>query len=221
MRTQFIEVTNEDGGGINYGKFMVAQFIAFEWIRPSKISADAGLELPLLQYCGWGKDELIVFDLQTGEGARFTPQKQKGDHRPGSYQLNEKHQIWVCPMFEPFLNWLFEQDLSADAPDLPIMVKFTENEAPSALFGYRHNNVSQGGKYGIHRREVKAGIFYATKLRGKSEGTYIHGARTDDYRALCGKMVRTPTPDSPQFDPADPLSCKSCIKAVSKVKVGQ
>jgi len=56
-------------------------------------------------------------------------------HRQGvaSADLN-KHQIWVCPMFEPFLNWLYKQDVS-DLDQLPSLVDL--GDVPTALFGYR------------------------------------------------------------------------------------
>jgi hypothetical protein len=77
---------------------------------------------PLLSVCGWGtgRGYLIVMDLQTGEGAIF---------RPGGYAHAdlEKHQVWVCPMFEPFLEWLYKQNRHAlDA--LPRMVELPDAE---------------------------------------------------------------------------------------------
>jgi hypothetical protein len=70
---------------------------------------------------------IFVLDLQTGEGAMF---------RHGGFaraDLN-KHKIWVCPLFEPFLEWLYEQDVDVlsclpDTVDLP--------NAPFELRGYR------------------------------------------------------------------------------------
>jgi hypothetical protein len=40
------------------------------------------------------------------------------------------------PLFEPFLNWLYQQDLT-DLEKLPALVEFTFEEAPPALHGYR------------------------------------------------------------------------------------
>lgn len=84
---------------------------------------------PLLAQLGWGPEHLWVLDLQTGEGAYF---------RPGGYAKADldRHKIWVCPMFEPFLTWLYKQDLS-DLDALPAGVELTEDEAPSAMHGYR------------------------------------------------------------------------------------
>jgi len=69
----------------------------------------------LLAHRGWTKEHLIVFDLETGEGAAF---------RPGGLAAAdlERHRIHVCPLFEPFLEWLYKQDLS-DLGRLPSRVK--------------------------------------------------------------------------------------------------
>ncbi len=122
---KFIEATNaEGGGGINWGKFMVARFEDSEWAVRAAIDG-----LGLIGGRGWSPSHLIVFDLQTGEGAMFLP--------GGSPKHDlDKHRIWVCPMFEPFLAWLYKQDLS-DLGSLPALVRFDETEAPSAMVGYR------------------------------------------------------------------------------------
>ena len=126
MVTKIIEVTNVDGGGINWGKFMVCKFDAAEWALKSQVEP---ISRCFLHSLGWGKSHVIVFDLQTGEGATFLAGGS------ASADLN-RHKIWVCPMFEPFLAWLYEQDLS-DIIVLPSLLKFTEKEAPSSLAGYR------------------------------------------------------------------------------------
>lgn len=128
METVFIEATNVKTGGYNWGKFMVARFTAEEWLRRSAVD-DGVVPLGawLLSGRGWSRDNLLVVDLQTGEGAIF---------RPGGYvhaDLN-KHAIWVCPMYEPFLEWLYKQDLS-DLQALPPLVEI--DDATSAMRGYR------------------------------------------------------------------------------------
>jgi len=83
----------------------------------------------LLSTRGWSHDHVWVLDLETGEGACF---------RPGGLahaDLN-KHRIWVCPLFEPFLEWLYDQDLT-DLTVLPDLVTLTLKEAPFSMFGYR------------------------------------------------------------------------------------
>ena len=102
MKIRFVEVTN---GKRNWGKFMLAKFDAEEWERRSVIDG-----LPIISQRGWRPHHTLVLDLQTGEGAFF---KHGGD---ASYDLN-KHKIWVCPMYEPFLNWLYRQPDPMDIPD--------------------------------------------------------------------------------------------------------
>ena len=125
MISRFVEVTNRDDGGINWGKFAVMRFEPAEWERKSQVGGGA-----LIGGRGWTRDHGLVLDLQTGEGAIFLP---GGSARA---DLN-KHKIWVCPLFEPFLKWLYKQDLSSlDA--LPNLVSCTEKDAPSSMVGYRH-----------------------------------------------------------------------------------
>jgi hypothetical protein len=121
MQTKFIEATN---GPRNWGKFMVGRFDKDEWARRSAVS---GGKWPLLRAVGWSLDSLLVVDLQTGEGAIFLP----GGFVPADL---EKHAIWVCPLFEPFLVWLYQQDLS-DLDRLPAHVDLPDAEF--AMQGYR------------------------------------------------------------------------------------
>jgi hypothetical protein len=76
---------------------------------------------------GWGDEHIWVLDLQTGEGATF---RHGG---MASADLN-KHRIWVCPMFEPFLAWLYQQDLH-ELDALPAVINLPD--APAAFHGYR------------------------------------------------------------------------------------
>jgi hypothetical protein len=121
MQTKFIEAT--DGTEFNWGKFAVCRFESEEWQRPSVIDPPRSL----LRKIGWDRDQIFVLDLQTCEGANF---------RPGGLASAdlEKHRIWVCPMFEPFLVWLYKQDLS-NLNALPALVNL--GAVPTALFGYR------------------------------------------------------------------------------------
>ena len=125
MITKFIEVTNTVGGKpFNWGKFMVARFSDEEWHRGA---VEGAKFLGLLDQVGWTRRHIIVFDLQTCEGAAFLPGGwPKAD-------LN-KHRVWVCPLFEPFLEWLYKRDLT-DLDALPDSI--TLPDAPAALSGYR------------------------------------------------------------------------------------
>jgi len=131
--TKFIEATNaEGGGGINWGKFVILRFDEGEWAVRAQIDGSG-----LVGGRGWSRKHLVVFDLQTGEGAMFLP--------GGSARADlAKHKIWVCPMFESFLVWLYRQPLD-DLDALPSLVKFAEEEAPSAMAGYRRSGDEQLG----------------------------------------------------------------------------
>src|SRR5262245_35544185 len=122
MRAQLVEATN---GPMNWGKFLVGTFDG-EWAIGSEVSPDFG---PLLKQCGWGPLNVLVLDLQTREGAIFYPHPS----RSAKADL-DKHRIWVCPLFEPFLEWLYanHERLQARLPaviDLP--------DAPFEMRGYR------------------------------------------------------------------------------------
>jgi hypothetical protein len=128
LRTHIIEATN---GPQNWGKFLIGDFTADDRARRSQV--DPGR--PLLATIGWSDNAYLVLDLQTGEGAVF---------RLGglaSADLN-KHKIWVCPLFEPFLEWLYDR-YTATAPAgpqifweaLPLHVDLPD--APFAISGYR------------------------------------------------------------------------------------
>lgn len=121
MITKFIEVTN---GPRNWGKMMLGRFTPEEWSRKSIVSP----EHFLLWGRGWSRDHIFVLDLQTGEGGIFMP---GGSARA---DLN-KHKIWVCPMFEPFLEWLYKQPDLSDLDKLPALVDLPEAEFQ--MSGYR------------------------------------------------------------------------------------
>ena len=124
MKSKLIEATN----GVNWGRFLVG-VMAEEWERrPAVPGADYGR--PVLREAGWdprGKD-MLVLDLVTREGAVFS----YGGYAHGDLM---KHKVWVCPLFEPFLDWLYQQPWEKVAAlDLP---DYTELQAPADLQGYR------------------------------------------------------------------------------------
>lgn len=119
MQTHFIEVTNNKR---NWGKFLLMRLDHEEEAYRSVFT-----DRSLLREVGWNPRNIVVFDLQTKEGAAFVP---------GGYvkaDLN-KHAVWVCPMYEPFLEWLYKQDLT-DLSKLPSQVDLTD--APFEWSGYR------------------------------------------------------------------------------------
>lgn len=129
MDTRFVEVTN---GEFNWGKFLVARLDHEEVLRPSVISPEFG---SLIRQRGWSKTDILVLDLETCEGAVFSP---RGTYARGDLK---KHQIWVCPMFEPFLGWLYQQDLtdlsllpdSLDLPDAKFMAQGHRRTGPEDM----------------------------------------------------------------------------------------
>jgi len=123
MKTQIVEVTN---GPNNWGKFLVGQFNGEEYARKSVVDEGADLSArSLVSVLGWSSSHFLLLDLQTGEGAIF---------RKGGYAAADldKHRVWVCPMFQPFLEWLYAR---ADLVDLPAHVDLPD--APFAMYGYR------------------------------------------------------------------------------------
>ncbi len=103
MKTKIIEAFSDAG---NWGKFLVGR-LEDEIGPPSAARHQARL----LASRGWSAKDLIVFDLETGEGAVFSP----GGLAAADL---EKHRIQVCPLFLPFLEWLYRQDLH-DLGSLP------------------------------------------------------------------------------------------------------
>lgn len=124
METHIIEATN---GPQNWGKFLIGAFTE-EWQR---LPATPGQTYPasLLIQRGWTNKHRLVLDLETGEGAIF---------KHGGYARADldKHRIWVCPLFEPFLAWLYTQDLT-DITKLPEHVDLPD--APFQWQGYRRS----------------------------------------------------------------------------------
>jgi hypothetical protein len=132
VKTFQFEARHGPGTG-NHGKFMVG-VLDEEWAWLSGV--DEGR--PLMQACGWwgaATDRIWVFDLQTGEGCFL--------HPGGSAHADlAKHRVWVCPLFEPWLTWLYEQlrgcaaeDIPARLGELPRVVDLPGAEF--ALAGYR------------------------------------------------------------------------------------
>ena len=119
VRTKVIEARSDSG---NWGRFLVGR-LDNEFQQQSAV--EAGYRV--LFTTGYRFDHVWVLDLVTGEGACFKPGGL------ASADL-EKHRIWVCPLFEPFLEWLYVQDLT-DFDALPPLVEL--GDVPLQLNGYR------------------------------------------------------------------------------------
>lgn len=122
MKTKIIEAVEKTK--FNWGKFLVGKFTD-EWDVPSHVNEEG--KRCLLSKRGWGNNHALVLDLETGEGAVFCI--------GGLAKCDlEKHRIWVCPLFEPFLEWLYQQDLD-DLDQLPSVIDL--GYVPTAIRGYR------------------------------------------------------------------------------------
>jgi hypothetical protein len=128
LRLHIVEVVSDQW---NHGKIGVGQYDEVEWRKTSVV--DTSTRRPLLMQLGWAQGEGVwVLDLQTGEGAYFNP-------RPLGVASSDlrKSRIYVCPLFEPFLQWLYVEfeNLGRDVDRLPPLVELTG--IPQQLYGYR------------------------------------------------------------------------------------
>jgi hypothetical protein len=129
MKTYQFEGRQRADGMCNWGKFAVG-LPTVEWTWRSGVDENR----PLLRAIGWTPGFIWVFDLQTGEGCFVRP--------GGSAHADlQKHAVWVCPLFEPWLAWLYGQlgsshiDLAGRLEALPRVVDLPDAEF--ALAGYR------------------------------------------------------------------------------------
>jgi hypothetical protein len=131
MRVKLVEVTN---GSRNWGKFLLGAFDT-EWEYKSVVDGNS-----IIAGRGWSRDHLLVLDLQTGEGAMF--------RLGGSAKADlDQRKIWVCPMYEPFLTWLYKQPDPFAIPahvDLP--------DAEFAFSGYRRPGPQPDPDCAVHAR---------------------------------------------------------------------
>src|SRR5271169_5489625 len=131
MISTFVVLTDR----FNWGKFMVARFDEREWTGRSRVDG----QVLLAGQCGWTPKHLLVLDLQTGEGAMFLPTGlAKADL--------DKHRVWVCPMFEVFLGWLYDHPKHcADILTLPPLIELdpSKTRGHNAIYGHRRPGPSQ------------------------------------------------------------------------------
>jgi hypothetical protein len=157
MISTIVELTDR----FNWGKFLVARFDEHEWARRSLVDGQ-----PLLSgQCGWTLQHMLVLDLQTGEGAMFLP---SGLASAGL----EKHRVWVCPMFEVFLGWLYDHpEHWADILTLPTLIELDpeKTRGHNAMYGHRRPGPPQevidqkARETKLPRRKTKSAV--AQRLR--------------------------------------------------------
>jgi hypothetical protein len=185
VKTYLFEAVQQHGKPQNWGKFMVGVPDA-EWFRESLVDPVGG-RYPLLEQIGWTQNHVWVMDLQTGEGAWFR-------HGGLARADLEKHRIWVCPLFEEFLKWLYAQDL-AGLHLLPGVIELPD--AQFSINGYRrpgpHDVVFTLRKGDLMRIEWERGKDGVRQLRTViCEGFDEHGdalirSLTDEEAAAVGK----------------------------------
>lgn len=131
MITKLFAATQSPNWDGNWGKFLVCIPEDEMGIRSE---LDTELKIPVIRTRGWGPNHVLVLDLETGEGAIF---------RLGGYakaDLDKTH-IWVCPLFESFLTWLYRYK-TEEIPYLPQLVFLPEAEF--AFHGYRRTGGMNG-----------------------------------------------------------------------------
>lgn len=142
MKTRIIEASQNQASGWNWGKFLIGEFDDDEWAYQSQIAAG----YPLLSSRGHARSHRLVLDLETCEGAIFGP--------GGSARADlRKHAVWVCPLFEPFLQWIYTQPQPIDLDALPAVVELPGVEP--AMAGYRRDPAEA-------RAEVLRAVFSMT-----------------------------------------------------------
>lgn len=125
-----LKIIEAHGNGLNWGKFAVGQMTEEEWNTRSTVEEDNRQLMASIGY--WSRDWLWVLDLQTGEGI-FAPMKGRARY------VLDKHKVWVCPLYEPFLDWLIE-NFRTDVDKLPSNVVLSD--APASMYGYRRAGTS-------------------------------------------------------------------------------
>lgn len=134
MISHFIEASND----ANYGKFLLLRFDEREAKTRTRLPGYRNSE-NIFTFAGHRKlnpDMTFVVDLQTGEGASF-------DLRGSAKADLEKHKIWVCPMYEFFLSWLYQQNAHSEIKDITRLPRYVQlNTDYFAFAGYRRGETS-------------------------------------------------------------------------------
>lgn len=131
MIAHYVETYND----FNHGKFVLLRHGPEDLRRRSALP---GYETThILVGRKWDADGTFIADLQTGEGCVFYLECGSAAVQ---YTLNQKHKIWVCPMYEPFVCWLADThpELARGGGDITALPSVVElPDAPTAVAGYR------------------------------------------------------------------------------------
>lgn len=111
METKIIEATRDEG---LLDQFLIGRFDD-EWWRRGLVN---GIQQSLLRQEGWGRDHLLVMSLtRPGNGSIFAVRKNAYPRAD-----MEKRRLEFSALMEPFLEWLYQQDLT-DLQALPDVVE--------------------------------------------------------------------------------------------------
>ncbi len=144
MDTKFVEAghggTEETCG--NWGKFLIARYTAAELAEPTQFPMCEGEQVVDLH--GTGRAHVWMLDLATGEGVRFPVGVRN------ARDALRRHQVWVCPMFGPMLDWLIVHIRAVNRTwwnDLPRVVYLPD--APFDLVGSRGPGPDQATRHRV------------------------------------------------------------------------
>lgn len=201
MITKLIEATNTNK--FNFGKFLVGRFDEAERRRRSVLTdeSDDQLGIDRTRYSLIGLsyktgDETLVLDLQTGEGVLLPPRRAwpRSEHRRAAFvhEVLNRHKVWVCPLYEPFLAWLMGQDVS-DLNALPDVVRTLPDEACD-LAGYRRPGQAMNDELQTAVLATLAGAANGAELRHEIEQrigrTLVESVTTTVQTATAGRSLR-------------------------------
>ena len=120
MEQVFVEVSDE----ANWAKILLMKFGSEDLLVRSKVSGDfllKSVDNNRRVKTGTNAEKVFVLDLQTEEGAFFFPRKE-GNAKDDL----ESHEIWVCPLYLPFLIWLYA-NMPKELKEIPKLVEFPKS----------------------------------------------------------------------------------------------
>lgn len=188
MRSKIVEAVG--GNNFNWGKFMVLQWEPEDWDHTSIVQHEYdGRVRRLLPSIGHNRRDIMVMDLETCEGAIFSPGGvARSDLR--------KRRVWVCVLFEPFLDWLYEfynthyraEGRPFNVLDLPDKVEFPDN--PPAFQGHRRE-----GPLAELLKQVLEGDDDELKALARKSWEGLHGPDVP----MPGEPPKAPVPTAAEF----------------------